>query len=370
MDTFPRELIVPGRIVCARGSADALLREAAAFGPRGILVHGASLERSGVLARMLGAAGKDIEARAWRHPGGEPTLDHVETLLAVARTFRPDWIAAAGGGSVMDVAKAAAGLLAAPAPLVSYHDGAPLPTSRTPFLAVPTTAGTGSETTTVSVLTNAATNVKKSIRHPSHMARAVILDPALLESCPKSVMAASGMDALTQAMEAFTSRHATWMSDAWALKAVELIGANLAPACGGEGGPRYESLLLGSMLAGLALSHARLGIVHGLAHPLGARYHAAHGLVCAVCLPIALEFNRDDAGGKYARLCRALDGDAVERVRALLTGLGLVSPFRGRRVADRAGIVEETLASGSTKANPRAVEPGDVEWFLDRIFEH
>lgn len=368
MDILPRELIVPGRIVNARGSADALLHEAAVLGQRGLVVHGGSLDRSGALARILGEGPSGLDVQTWRHPGGEPTLEHLETLRAEARVFRPDWLAAVGGGSVIDVAKAAAGLLDAPLPAVAYHDGAPLPVSRVPFLAVPTTAGTGSETTIVSVLTHAETNVKKSIRHPSHMARVAILDASLLESCPRPVLAASGMDALTQAIEAFISRHASWMSDTLALKAVELIGANLEPAYRGEGGERLDCLLLGSCLAGLALSHARLGVVHGLAHPLGARYHAAHGLACAVCLPIALAFNHAAAGEKYERLCVALGGDAVERVKAMLHTLDLASPFRGRVIDDADGIVTETLASGSTKANPRSVGADDVRWFLHRLF--
>jgi alcohol dehydrogenase class IV len=368
MPTLPQEWTVPGRIVTGRGCAETLLEEAAAFGPRGMLVHGASLERSGALARLRAAAPAGIALRTWRHPGGEPTLEQLEVLRETARAARPDWIAAVGGGSVMDIAKAAAGLLDAPLPAEAYHDGAALPAGRVPFLAVPTTAGTGSETTRVSVLTNARTGVKKSIRHRTHMARTVLLDAALLVSCPPPVMGASGMDALTQAVEAYCSRHATWMSDAWALKAAADIAANLEPACRGATGACLDALLTGSALAGLALSHARLGVVHGLAHPLGTRYGAPHGLACAFCLPAALRFNRAAIGAKYARLETALGGDPVARTEALLRALGLHDPFGGRALDDADGIIAETLASGSTRANPRTVDADGVRWFLDRLF--
>jgi alcohol dehydrogenase class IV len=368
MQTLPTEWNVPGRIVTGRGCADTVLEAAAVFGPRGLLVHGASLERSGALARLCGAAPAGIAVRTWRHPGGEPTLGQLDALRAAARAARPDWMVAVGGGSVMDVAKAAAGLLDAPLPAEAYHDGAALPASRVPFLAVPTTAGTGSETTTVSVLTNGRTGVKKSIRHRSHMARTVLLDAALLASCPPAVMGASGMDALTQAVEAYCSRYATWMSDAWALKAAGDIAANLEPACRGDTGACLDTLLVGSALAGLALSHARLGVVHGLAHPLGTRCHAAHGLACAFCLPLALRFNRDAVGAKYARLDAALGGDPVARTEALLRALGLEDPFGGRVLDDVDGVVAETLASGSTRANPRPVDADGVRWFLARLF--
>jgi alcohol dehydrogenase class IV len=305
----------------------------------------------------------------WCFPGGEPTLAQLETLLEEARLHRPDWIVAVGGGSVLDVAKAGAGLLHTTRSVVEYHDGAEIETSRTPFLAVPTTAGTGSETTHVCVLTNGETGTKKSIRHPSFLAKRVFLDPELLEGCPPRIIASAGMDALAQAIESFVSRGATWFSDCAALKACALIGGSLADVFEGHMGAQAMDLLEGSFLAGIALSNARLGLVHGLAHPLGVRYHQPHGLVCAVCLLPVLEFNRDCIAGKYGRISGAMGGDAMSIVADLMNVLEIHSPFKGEEIVDRAGIVQEALASGSTAANPRPVAAEDVDQLISSLFE-
>ena len=365
--TLPSSLTLPPQTVRGAGTITRLIDECRAFGDRGVLVHGASLEASGVLAKIKrGADGTIVE---WQHPGGEPTLDQVATLREVARKHQSDWVAAVGGGSVIDVAKAAAGLLGAGLAPVEYHNGAEIPVSRIPFLAVPTTAGTGSEATTVSVLTNADTGTKKSIRHPSFMPRLVILDPDLLKSCPASVIASSGMDAFSQAIESFVSIHATWLTDELALEAISLIGVGLDNPLRGENADVRQDLLEGSYLAGLALSNARLGIIHGLAHPLGARFHAPHGLVCAVCLAPALAFNREAMGNKYRLMSDALGQDLTVMTRRLLESLDIKSPFFGQSIQDKHAVVAEVLASGSTKSNPRPVSAADIEVLLAELFE-
>ena len=345
-----------------------VLQECRAFGGRGVLVHGRSLAESGALAAILANRPPGLEVLPWRHAGGEPTLEQLDALLAAARRYDAEWFAGIGGGSVMDSAKAAAGLLHAPLAPKAYHDGAPIPESRVPFIAVPTTAGTGSEATSVSVLTNPENGSKKSIRHPSHMARLILLDPALLAHCPPRVIAHSGMDAFVQAVESFISIHASAFTDALCLRAVGLIAASIEAVFRGEGGEKARDLLEGSYLAGLALSNARLGIVHGLAHPLGTRYHQPHGLVCAVCLPHALEFNRGVIGPKYAQMSAAIGADLLDAACRLLSALCIESPFAGQPPADREWLVRETLASGSTAANPREVTAPDVEDLLARIF--
>lgn len=220
----------------------------------------------------------------------------------------------------------------------------------------------------VSVLTNSEENLKRSIRHPSFMARCVILDPDLLAGCPRDVLASAGMDALTQAIESFTSRHATWLTDVLAQKAIGMIAESLPLAYGSEGRDAAGALLEGSYLAGLALSNARLGVVHGLAHPLGVRYHLPHGVVCSVCLLPALRFNRETMGDKYNAMREILGSDPVACVSDLMATLGIVSPFAGREIIDREGIIRETLASGSTAANPRPVSATDAQALLDAIF--
>ena len=368
LPTIPETLVLPPRTVLREGGVVDLLRECRPYGTRGLLVVGRSLAASGTLERLRAAAPSDTEVGVWTHPGGEPTLDHLEALLDEARGRRVEWVAAVGGGSVMDVAKAAAGLLQAPLDVRAYHDGADIPASNVPFIAVPTTAGTGSEATMVAVLTQAATGVKKSIRHPSFMARCVMLDPELLRSCPPSVVAASGMDAFAQALESLLSRKATGITLPWSTRACVLIARNLPRVYGGWDVAAARDLLIGSYLAGLALSNARLGLIHGLAHPLGARYHQPHGLVCAVCLPPVLAFNAAVSAGRLEALHAALGRDPADVVSSLIESLRIRSPFAGRAIVDREALIAETLASGSTTANPREVTAEDVACLLDILF--
>ena len=365
---IPATLLMPGRTLSGQGLARSICELCSEYGLRGVLVHGRSLEKSGMLSDIVNRAPKSLTVTTWQHPGGEPNLTHVEDCLAELRDRRPDWVAAIGGGSVMDLTKAAAGLLEAPLPVEAYHDGASIPPSPTPFCAVPTTAGTGSEATTVSVLTNTRTNTKKSIRHTSFMPHLVVLDPAVLEHCPATVLAHSGMDALTQAIESFISTHAVAVTEDWSLLAVRRIGPALVPAFRGARGSMTEDLMAGSYLAGLALANARLGLVHGLAHPLGVRYGMPHGLACAVTLPSVLAFNRASCETKYERLSTALGGDAITVVKGLLRELNITSPLSGQSLYDKAEIIKETLASGSTAANPRKANEDDIGSLLDSLF--
>ena len=363
---LPAVMSLPPRTITGAGSVSRLSRETLAFGQAGVIVHGASLETSGRLGSIL-AGCNDQSVRTWRHKGGEPTLARVNALVAFLRAGDADWVAAVGGGSVMDLAKAAAGLSHAPLAAGDYQRSAEIPPSHTPFIAVPTTAGTGSEATSVSVLTDTAGSLKKSIRHSSHMARVVILDGDLSRSCPPAVIAASGLDALTQAIESYISRGATWITDQCALKAVRMIAENLETVFRNPDNPARQALLEGSYLAGIALGNARLGLVHGLAHPLGARFGVPHGLACAVCLPLVLAYNRPVVERKYQRLSGILGLDVIQWVERLLDVFGIDNPLAGVSLESREAIVTETLASGSTKANPRDVSPEDVRGLLNQL---
>ena len=365
---LPDTLVFPEKTITGRGTRFSLFQECRRFGLRGLVVYGAALEHQGKLAALLATSPDDMAIRTCRHHGDEPTLQQVASLVQVARDHQADWIAGIGGGSIMDLAKAAAALAYAPHPPAYYHDGVPLPEAGLTFIAGPTTAGTGAEATLNAVLTNEISGTKKSIRAAGMMARLVILDPDLLAPCPTAVIAASGMDALTQAIEAYTSRNATWLSDTLALQAAKLIATHLEPVYQDATSPDAGPLLVGSYLAGVALSFARLGVVHGLAHPLGSLYHLPHGVVCAACLPHAIELNRDAYASKYDHLSSALDGDLLETILKLMGRLNLTSPLQGLPLREAELIIQETLASGSTKANPKFITRADVEWMLERVF--
>ena len=364
---LPSPLLVPGRTVTDPGVLRQLADETAVFGKRGVIAHGSAFE--GVCRdEVLTAFPASAIITTYRCRSGEPTLEDVESLRAYLQEQRPDWVAGIGGGSVLDLAKAAGGLLHAPDTVAAYQQGAPIPPATLPFIAAPTTAGTGSEATVVSVLTDPARQLKQSIRHPSFMPRVVLLDPTLLYSCPKPTVAAAGMDALTQAYESWVSRYATPFTRDLSARAFKAIIRSLPAFFGGDNEAAGD-LLAGSYLAGLSLSHARLGVVHGLAHPLGVRLNAPHGLVCAFCLPAALRFNAGITAGLMPAINQAAGGDFARWVDEALVNFKMVSPFKGARLTDREAIIAETLKSGSTRANPREVTAADVENLLNTILE-
>ncbi|MCL1921957.1 MAG: iron-containing alcohol dehydrogenase [Kiritimatiellaeota bacterium] len=365
MTILPATLLLPQQTISKPGAVLSLVKEASAFGANGILVHDAFLKRSGKLDAIL--SGYPI--RTWQHAGGEPTVGAVEDLRAEIRRERPDWVATVGGGSVIDLGKAAAGLADAPETAAFYQlNNAAIPPAVIPFIAAPTTAGTGAEATVTAVLTDPARTLKQSIRHPSFMPKCVILDPCLLEGCPKATIAAAGLDAFIQAFESYTSRHATPFTRALSELALVRISHALLPLY--QGDPRFAAdMLEASNLAGIALSHARLGVIHGLAHPLGVRFHAAHGLTCACCLPTAMAFNREAIAADLAGLKARHGIDVEAQIDQWLGAMALDNPFKGQRVDDREAFIRETLASGSTAANPRPVTAEDAAALLDAVLK-
>ena len=365
---LPQTLHFPAQTHAAPGALRLLWGETARLGKTGLLVHGQSFANSGRLSRLLARVPKSMRVVPHCHCGGEPTLAQLEALRSTAYATRVDWIAAVGGGSVLDLAKASAGLVDAPDSSEAYHGGKALPErGGIPFVAVPTTAGTGSEATAVCVLTNQETGVKKSFRHPRLMPQVVLLDPELLEDAPRGVIAASGMDAFTQALESYTSRHATPLTRALSLLATELIGRALLPTYEGRRSG-CTNLLQGSYLAGVALANARLGLVHGLAHPLGSRYGVGHGAACAACLPVVTQFNSEVCGEDYQSVSEVIGEPLLEFVPRMMEAMRLENPFAGPIPADVDQIVAEVMGSGSTAANPRPVSTGDARRILNALF--
>lgn len=366
---LPDCLLLPPWTITGAGKVFELLSSCAVFGRRGVLVHGRSLRKKGISARLLRNVTGDMEVISWEHTGGEPTLKHLSELMKAAKSHKAQWIAGVGGGSVMDLAKACAGLFDTEREPAFYHDGGAIECVGIPLVAVPTTAGTGAEATPNAVLTNPVTELKKSIRNDNWVSRLIILDPDLIKGCPREVIAYSGMDAFTQAVESYTSRRATWASDVFAMKGIKLIAGSLESVYenGGEESNENMNLLLGSYFAGIGLSIARLGLVHGLAHPLGVRSHLPHGLVCAVCLPHVIEFNYCTAKGKYDQISGMLGNELLSYVCRLTKKFSIDSTLRDLEIKDMNNAIEETLVSGSTAANPRSVTRDDVFRMINRI---
>lgn len=353
-------ILVPPRLVVGPGSLADLGREVATLGKSALLVTGRqALRRSGTTRQLLETLSEaDVEVSLFEDVETEPSCETCDRVRDALRRERRDVVIGAGGGSVLDAAKVAAGLAREEPPTLEFWEGRGVTDPGVPFVAVPTTSGTGAEATKNGVITNPDVPAKKSIRDDSFMARLVVLDPYLTLSVPPHVTAWSGMDALTQAIESFTSIHASPVTDAWSFQAVRLLKRSVPAAYRrGQDLQARTDAAYGSLLAGLALSNARLGMVHGLAHPLGARYHIPHGLVCAVLLPPVMRFNRESCTEKYARLDHVLGRDAVRFAEGLLAELHIPPNLREFEVRsdDIALLVEESLPSGSLKANPRKV---------------
>jgi alcohol dehydrogenase class IV len=365
------KLLFPRTAWVGPGCVKHLGEEAAILGRKALLVTGRrALREAGVterLIRTLEAAGVAVEPFEEVPP--EPDVDTVDRARARLRSAGCDLIVEAGGGSAIDVGKAAAGLALADAPTARYQQGLKAPNRGAPHIAIPTTAGTGAEATPNSVLIDPTQDLKQSVRGPGFLPDACIVDAELTLSCPPGVTAASGMDALAQAVEAFASIHATPFTDGLALEAAKLIAPNLQPAYerGDELAAR-AALAEGSFMAGVAMANARLGAVHGLAHPLGVLYNLPHGVVCAALLPPVLQRNAEAMGGKYARLREVMGADPVAMVRELLVILRLpekLGPPPDARWEKR--IMDYALTTGSSRANPVRVDEAYVRDVLDAV---
>lgn len=248
---------------------------------------------------------------------GEPTTEHLRAALIEQERCGADCIVAMGGGSAIDLAKAVS--------LFSINKEqsfAEIPfkdnLERLPLIAVPTTAGTGSEATKVMVITDVDRNIKLNPGHTSLIPDAAILDPMLTISLPKRITAYTGMDALAHAMEAYVSTKATQMSDFFALEAINMIGESLQTVYeNGNDVKAREKMLLASCYAGIAFSNASTNLAHATARPLGTRYHIPHGLCVALTLPFVIEYGLEVSEERYARVAKSL-GSVVEGSNAEL----------------------------------------------------
>ena len=376
------DFYLPTRIITGIGCFDALGQRTAALGSRAMLVCGShSLRASGQLdraRRLLREVG--VTLLVYDAVSREPTLDIVQAGLDLAHRSEVEIVIGIGGGSAMDTAKAIAGLYTHPGTVDDYFGKVrQVSGSGLPWIAVPTTAGTGAEVTKNAVLVSPTHGIKSSLRHDAWYADLALVDPEMTLTSPPDVTAASGLDALTQAIEAYTSIAASPVTDALAEKAIALIGRSLLRAYqdGGDLDARAD-MLYGSTLTGMAFANARLGAVHGMAHPLGYRYHIPHGVVCGLLLPYTMSYNLAYAQYKYASVARLLGIDvsdlgtvaaaerAVERVRELLVAVDVPMHLRRFGVGqdDLALVAAESMPSGSLKHNPRPLSLEDVQAIL------
>ncbi|MDO4379249.1 MAG: lactaldehyde reductase [Clostridia bacterium] len=244
-----------------------------------------------------------------------PTIENVQTGVEAFKKSGADCIVAIGGGSSMDTAKAIGIIIKNPsfADVVSLEGVAPTENKCVPIIAVPTTAGTAAEVTINYVITDAAKNRKMVCVDPKDIPVVAVVDPDMMSSMPKGLTAATGMDALTHAIEGYITKGAWEMSDMFHLKAIELISKNLRGAV--ENTPEgREGMALGQYVAGMGFSNVGLGIVHSMAHPLGAVYDTPHGVANAIILPTVMEYNAPATGDKYRDIAKAMGVEGTEKM--------------------------------------------------------
>ncbi len=374
------ELAPMPRIVYGSGAISDLSAYAKELGVQALLVTGrGSLRRSGRLDEIVDSLqATNFRVTVFEGVEPEPTLSTVERGRQVLRENQCDLVITIGGGSVMDVGKAIAGLANEPGSVAQHHCGRPLSAAALPIIAAPTTSGTGSEVTPVLVLTDPDRGIKASIRDDRLVAKIALLDPELTLTLPPRPTADAGLDAFTQALEAYTSIGANFITDTWALEAIARIGSSLRQAYHqGDDLTARENMSLGSVLAGMALASAGLGLVHGLAHPIGYAYQLPHGQACAILLPYVIKFNIEVSQARYATAARVLgisknsgDAEAAEALHRWVSELcdeleasASLSEL-GATEDDFDSIIAAAMKSGSAKHNPRPVTEGNLRELL------
>lgn len=368
-----------GRVVFGRGQVGRLGELAAPLGRSALLVYnGDEPGRAGVVDRVTGLlANAGIQPTLVRQRG-EPTVADVDRALGTARVAACDIVIGLGGGSAIDAAKAVAGLLANGGAALDYMEvigkGQKLTKPAVPWIAIPTTAGTGAEATRNAVIGDPAKRFKASIRSELLLPRVALVDAELGVNVPPSVTASSGVDALCQLIESYTSSGANLMTDALALQGIPLAARSLRRAyADGADLDAREDMALAALLSGIALTNAGLGAVHGFAAPLGANFPVPHGVVCAALLSHVIAANvsalREQSPGhatlgRYSTAGRALtgdagmsDSDAVDRLIAATAALArdLNIPRLGNFGLTREAIPEMVALarkSSSMRCNP------------------
>ncbi|MCF8084775.1 MAG: iron-containing alcohol dehydrogenase [Deltaproteobacteria bacterium] len=379
------EWATPTRIIFGPGAVREAGNIAAEMGKRVFVVTGKTLSRATPLLEMLAEAG--LETVTFQ-VAGEPTTDRVWTGLEQARAANCDSVIGFGGGSPLDAGKAISGLLTNPGRLMDYLEiigsGKQLKHRAAPYMAIPTTAGTGTEVTRNAVLTSPAHKVKVSLRSPLLIPRVALVDPELTCTLPPAITASTGLDAFTQVLEPFVCNKPNPFTDAVCREGLRRAARSLRQVCEqGEDKGAREDLALVSLFGGLALANAGLGAVHGFAASLGGMFPAPHGAICARLLPHVMAANvralqvrqpHSEALARYEEIARILTGqaavtarDGVMWVQELCEALN-IPPLaaHGMHAADILTVIEKAARASSMKANPVRLTPEEMQSILEK----
>ena len=309
----------------------------------------------------------DIPYTIFSEIKANPTIENVQSGVKAFKESGAQIIVAIGGGSSMDTAKAIGIIAANPEfeDVRSLEGTAPTKNPCVPIIAVPTTAGTAAEVTINYVITDVQKKRKFVCVDPHDMPIVAVVDPDMMMSMPKGLTAATGMDALTHAIEGYTTKAAWEMTDMFHLKAIEIIARSLRKSVAGDPEGRKE-MALGQYIAGMCFSNVGLGIAHSMAHTLGAVYDTPHGVACAMMLPIVMEFNADSTGDKYKYIAKAMGVEgvdsmsqeeyrkaAIDAVRQLSVDVGIPTKLEAIKEEDLQFLAESAAADACAPGNPK-----------------
>ena len=342
---------------------------------KALICCGPTLLKHGVIAKVTGLldeAGLAYEIYSDIKPN--PTIENVVNGVAAFQAAGADYLIAIGGGSPMDTSKAIGIIINNPefADVRSLEGVADTRKPCVPIIAVPTTAGTAAEVTINYVITDVERKRKFVCVDPHDMPIVAVVDPEMMDSMPKGLTASTGMDALTHAIEGYTTLGAWEMTDMFHLEAIKLISRSLRGAVEGTREGR-EGMALGQYIAGMGFSNVGLGIAHSMAHTLGAVYDTPHGVACAMMLPIVMEYNAECTGEKYREIARAMGVEgvdamtreeyraaAVNAVRQLSEDVGIPAKLEALKEEDLPFLAESAYADACRPGNPKDTSVEDL----------
>ncbi|MCX5907172.1 MAG: iron-containing alcohol dehydrogenase [Deltaproteobacteria bacterium] len=367
------------------GGIQSLGEEVKALGGKKVfLVTDPGVKNSGLLDRAIKPLQKEgIPYVVFDEVEPNPSSQVVEKGIALLKQNGCDLLVALGGGSAIDAAKAMGILATNPEPIFKYEGANKVMKPILPLIAVPTTAGTGSEVTGASVITDKARKYKASIRSPYLIPKVALLDPELLLTLPPPILAATGMDAYTHAYESFVSPVTNPVSQALAFDSMRLIGRNLRRLYANPDNlEAAEAMMAASTMAGMAFFNGRVGIVHAMAHPMGGHFNVPHGVANAILLPFCMDYTRIAVPDLFSRIAEAMDEDirglsveaaskkAVEAVRNLSADIHIPKAMRDVGVKKEALdlMTKDAVTSGIHITTPRKVSGEDMKAIYEAAY--
>ena len=383
MDSF--SFTIPQNIKFGAGTLDLLPDLAKELGKsKGYIISGPHLNKIGMVAKCRKALkNAGMESECFTETEGNPSTDTVVKATEGFKKSKVDFIVAFGGGSPLDVAKAVAVLATYGGNIVDYEGAGKVMGPVVPMIAIPTTAGTGSEVTAFSVITDHSRNYKLTVVSNYLLPAYVILDPDLIATVPANTAAACGIDAMVHALEAYISKAASPFSDIFAREALRLIGGSIRDYVADRSNPAAcESMMVGSLFAGIAFSHARLGNVHAMSHPVSAYFDVPHGVANAILLPTVVDFNKDAADPekyRYIYGCISKDMGAdinftpdmlATEIRMLNYELGILPTLSDIGVTSDKfeQMADDAMKSGNIQCNPQFTMKNDILKLYEQAF--